>query len=76
MTGQVGFKKEHFYNGDTFIPVRDQNAPTPIDTLSAAQNLTAMDDNKFVQNKVLTALRIPRHSLILKGLLVTERTLL
>lgn len=45
---------------DIFIPVRDQNAPTPIDTLSAAQNLTAMDDIKFVQNKVLTALRIPK----------------
>lgn len=45
---------------DIFIPVRDQNASTPIDTLSAAQNLTAMDDIKFVQNKVLTALRIPK----------------
>ena len=45
---------------DIFIPVRDQNAQTPIDTLSAAQNLTAMDDIKFVQNKVLTALRIPK----------------
>jgi hypothetical protein len=45
---------------DIFIPVRDQNAPTPIDTLSAAQNLTAMDDIKFVQNKVCTALRIPK----------------
>lgn len=45
---------------DIFIPVRDQNAPTPIDTLPSAQNLTAMDDIKFVQNKVLTALRIPK----------------
>ncbi len=45
---------------DIFIPVRDPSAPTPIDTLSAAQNLTAMDDIKFVQNKVLTALRIPK----------------
>lgn len=45
---------------DIFIPVRDPNAPTPIDTLSSAQNLTAMDDIKFVQNKVLTALRIPK----------------
>lgn len=45
---------------DIFIPVRDQNAPTPIDTLSAAQNLTAMDDIKFVQDKVCTALRIPK----------------
>lgn len=45
---------------DIFIPVRDPNAPTPIDTLQAAQNLTAMDDIKFVQNKVLTALRMPK----------------
>ena len=45
---------------DIFIPVRDENAPTPIDTLSAAQNMTAVDDIKFVQNKVLTALRIPK----------------
>ena len=45
---------------DFFIPVRTQDAPNPIETLPAAQNLTAMDDIKFVQNKVLTALRIPK----------------
>ena len=45
---------------DLFIPVRDANAPTPIDTLPAAQNLTAIDDIKYIQNKVLTALRIPK----------------
>ena len=45
---------------DIFIPVRDPNAPTPIDTLPAAQNLTAIDDIKYIQNKVLTALRIPK----------------
>ena len=45
---------------DLFIPVRDENAATPIDTLSAGQNMTALDDIKFVQNKVLTALRIPK----------------
>lgn len=44
---------------DIFLPVRDPNASTPIDTLSGAQNLTAMDDIKFVQQKVLTALAIP-----------------
>lgn len=48
------------YDQDVFIPVRDESAPTPIDTLSAGQNLTAIDDIKFVQNKVLTALRIPK----------------
>ena len=61
MTGQVDLRKNILsVDQDILIPVRDQNAPTPIDTLSAAQNLTAMDDIKFVQNKVLTALRIPK----------------
>ena len=45
---------------DMFIPVRTENASTPVDTLPAAQNLTAIDDIKFIQNKVLTALRIPK----------------
>lgn len=61
MTGQVDLRKNILsVDQDIFIPVRDPSAPTPIDTLSAAQNLTAMDDIKFVQNKVLTALRIPK----------------
>lgn len=45
---------------DVFIPVRDPNTPNPIDTLAAAQNLTAIDDIKYVQNKVLAGLRIPK----------------
>lgn len=45
---------------DIFIPTRDPNAPTPIDTLPAGQNLTAIDDIKYIQNKVLAALRIPK----------------
>ena len=61
LTGQVDVRKNILAaDQDIFIPVRDPNAPTPIDTLSSAQNLTAMDDIKFVQNKVLTALRIPK----------------
>lgn len=61
MTGQLDLRKNILdVSQDIFIPVRDPNASTPIDTLSAAQNLTAMDDIKFVQNKVLTALRIPK----------------
>lgn len=58
--GRNGIFVSNCADQDLFIPVRDPNAPTPIDTLSAAQNLTAMDDIKFVQNKVLTALRIPK----------------
>lgn len=61
MTGQIDLRKNIMsVDQDIFIPVRDPSAPTPIETLAAAQNLTALDDIKFVQNKVLTALRIPR----------------
>lgn len=61
MTGQVDLRKNILSTSDDlFIPVRDPSAPTPIDTLPAAQNLTAIDDIKYVQNKVLTALRIPK----------------
>ena len=61
LTGQVDLRKNLLsIDQDIFIPVRDQNAPTPIDTLAAAQNLTAMDDIKFVQNKLFTALGIPK----------------
>ena len=61
MTGQIDLRKS-FMNvtEDFFIPTRDDNASSPIETLQGAQNLTAMDDIKFVQNKVLTALRVPK----------------
>lgn len=45
---------------DFFVPVRDPSEPNPIETLSAGQNMTAMDDIKFVQNKLCTALRVPK----------------
>lgn len=61
MTGQIDLRKNVMNNlEDFFIPVRDDSAPNPIETLSAGQNLTAMDDIKYIQNKVLTALRIPK----------------
>ena len=61
MTGQIDLRKNILsVDNDVFLPVRDENASTPIDTLSAGQNMTALDDIKFVQNKVLTALRIPK----------------
>ena len=61
VTGQIDLRKNILaIDNDIFLPVRDENAPTPIDTLAAGENLTAMDDIKFVQNKVLTALRIPK----------------
>ena len=61
VTGQLDLRKNILgVDQDLFIPVRDEDAPTPIDTLSAGQNITALDDIKFIQNKVLTALRIPK----------------
>lgn len=61
LTGQIDLRKNLLdVSQDMFIPVRTENASTPVDTLPAAQNLTAIDDIKFIQNKVLTALRIPK----------------
>ena len=45
---------------DYFIPVRDPNAPNPIDTLPGAQNLSEIADIEYIQKKLLTALRIPK----------------
>lgn len=45
---------------DFFIPVRDQSAPSPIETLAGANNLTALDDIKYVQNKVYAGLCVPK----------------
>ena len=61
LTGQLDLRKNIMsIMDDYFIPVRDPNEPNPIDTLSAGSNLTAMDDIKFVQNKLCTALRVPK----------------
>ena len=61
MTGQIDLRKNLLSeSSDFFIPVREDGAANPIETLPAAQNLTAMDDIKFMQNKVLTALRVPK----------------
>ena len=45
---------------DYFIPVRDPNAPSPIDTLPGAQNLSEIADIEYIQKKLLTALRVPK----------------
>lgn len=61
MTGQIDLRKS-FMNvtEDFFIPTRDDNASSPIETLQGAQNLTAMDDIKYIQNKVLAGMRVPK----------------
>ena len=60
-TGQIDLRKNFMdVSTDYFIPVRTENAPNPIETLQAAQNTTAMDDIKYMQNKVFAALRVPK----------------
>jgi hypothetical protein len=61
MTGQIDLRRNFMsVDSDFFIPVRTENAPTPIESLPAAQNITAMDDINYMENKVLSALRIPK----------------
>ena len=61
LTGQLDLRKNVMSQmDDFFIPVRDPSEPNPIETLAAGQNMTAMDDIKFVQNKLCTALRVPK----------------
>ena len=45
---------------DYFIPVRDQAAPSPIDTLPGATNLSEIADIEYIQKKLLASLRIPK----------------
>lgn len=45
---------------DYFIPTRNGNNQTVIDTLPGASNLDAIDDLKYFQNNLLTSLRIPK----------------
>ena len=45
---------------DYFIPVRDQSAPSPIETLPGATNLSEIADIEYIQKKLLASLRIPK----------------
>lgn len=61
LTGQLDLRKNILSaSEDLFIPVRSENAPTPVDTLAGAKNLDAIDDIKYIQKKVCAALRIPQ----------------
>ena len=61
LTGQIDLRKNFLdVSSDYFIPVRSENAPNPIETLPAANNSTSMDDIKYMHDKVLSALRIPK----------------
>lgn len=61
LTGQVDLRKNFMdVSTDYFIPVRDPATPSPIETLQSANNPTAMDDIQYMQNKVFSALRVPK----------------
>ena len=61
LTGQIDLRKNFLdVSSDYFIPVRDPSAPTPIENLPSAQNPTSMDDINYMQNKVCSALRVPK----------------
>jgi hypothetical protein len=45
---------------DYFVPVRDESASIPIETLQGASNLDQIADIEYIQRKLLTALRVPK----------------
>ena len=59
--GQVDMRYNQMaVDQDYFIPVRDLNQASPIDTLPGAQNLGEIADIEYIQKKMLAALRIPK----------------
>jgi hypothetical protein len=60
-TGQVDMRfNQMAVDQDYFVPVRDPAAPSPIDTLAGAQNLSEIADIEYIQKKLLKALRVPK----------------
>jgi intein/homing endonuclease len=60
-TGQMDLRYNQLaYDQDFFIPVRSETAPNPIDTLPGASNLDQIADIKYLQSKLVTALRVPK----------------
>ena len=60
-TGQIDTRYNQMaQDQDYYIPVRDANAPSPIDTLPGATNLSEIADIQYLQKKLFTALRVPK----------------
>lgn len=60
-TGQIDLRYNQLaVDQDIFIPVRDENAAMPIDTLPGAQNLDQIADIEYLQRKLFTAIRVPK----------------
>lgn len=76
------FKKEKYYNRDTgqidakynpinasenfYVPVRNGNDGTKIETLKGAENLGDIDDVKYFRDKLLALLKIPKDFIVEK----------
>lgn len=61
VTGQIDLRKNFLdISSDYFIPVRREDAPTPIDTLGAANSQVQMEDIEYMQNKMFAAMRVPK----------------
>ena len=60
-TGQIDLRK-NFLSVDTdyFIPFRQEDRSSKIETLNAATNQTSMDDIEYMRGKMLAALRVPK----------------
>ncbi len=60
-TGQVDLKKNFLdISADYVIPVRSGTDPSDITTLQSSQHATSMDDITYMENKVLSALKVPK----------------
>lgn len=60
-TGQMDLRYNQLgMDQDIFVPVRSEDAATPIDTLPGAQNLDQIADIEYLQRKLFTALRVPK----------------
>jgi hypothetical protein len=60
-TGQVDLRKNFLdISADYVIPIRSGADPSDITTLQSAQHSTSMDDITYIENKVLSALKVPK----------------
>lgn len=60
-TGQVDLRKNFLsVDNDVFIPFRNEESMSKVEPFPSANNPTAMDDIKYMQLKVVTALRVPK----------------
>lgn len=63
-TGQIDLRKNFLDVGaDYIIPIRDGMDGSSIETLQSANNPTSMDDIKYMEEKVLAMLRVPKQFL-------------